>query len=76
MSLDTKTAFDPIGMRLFSKPFVSSEFLKFLSNPIRYITLVGYVNVEVNGRRGILITIKTGSRQGDPLSSVLLLDWL
>jgi hypothetical protein len=29
--------------------------------------------VEVNGRRGILITIKTGSGQGDPLSSILFL---
>jgi hypothetical protein len=27
----------------------------------------------VNGRRGILITIKTGSGQGDPLSSILFL---
>ncbi len=31
------------------------------------------MKVEVNGRRGILITIKTGSGQGDPLSNVLLL---
>ncbi len=29
--------------------------------------------MEVNGRRGILITIKTGSGQGDPLSSILFL---
>jgi hypothetical protein len=29
--------------------------------------------VEVNGRKGILITIRTGSRQGDPLSSILFL---
>jgi hypothetical protein len=29
--------------------------------------------VEVNGRKGILITIKTGSGQGDPLSSILFL---
>jgi hypothetical protein len=27
--------------------------------------------VEVNGRKGILIKIKTGSGQGDPLSSIL-----
>jgi hypothetical protein len=35
--------------------------------------LVGYAYVEVNGRRGILITTKTGSGQGDPLSSILFL---
>jgi hypothetical protein len=29
--------------------------------------------VEVNGLQGILITIKTGSGQGDPLSSILFL---
>ncbi len=34
---------------------------------------MGYAKVEVNGRRGILITIRTGSGQGDPLSSILFL---
>jgi hypothetical protein len=29
--------------------------------------------MEVNGRAGMLIIIKTGSRQGDPLSSILFL---
>jgi hypothetical protein len=40
---------------------------------IQHYTLVGYAYVEVNGRAGILITIKTGSGQGDPLSSILFL---
>jgi hypothetical protein len=40
---------------------------------IQHYTLVGYAFVEVNGRPGILITIKTGSGQGDPLSSILFL---
>jgi hypothetical protein len=40
---------------------------------IQHYTLVGYAFVEVNGRSGILITIKTGSGQGDPLSSILFL---
>jgi hypothetical protein len=31
------------------------------------------MRIEVNGRRGILITTKTGSGQGDPLSSILFL---
>jgi hypothetical protein len=31
------------------------------------------VRVEVNGRKGILITVRTGSGQGDPLSSILFL---
>ncbi len=29
--------------------------------------------VEVNGKKGILITVRTGSGQGDPLSSILFL---
>jgi hypothetical protein len=40
---------------------------------IQHYTLVGYAFVEVNGRSGILISIKTGSSQGDPLSSILFL---
>jgi hypothetical protein len=36
-------------------------------------TLVGYTNVEVKGRKGLVITIKMGSGQGDPLSSILYL---
>ncbi len=51
-------------MRLSSKPFTPSEFLKFLFKPY---TTFGYAKVKVNGRRGILIAIKTGSGQRDPL---------
>jgi hypothetical protein len=40
---------------------------------IQHYTLVGFAYVAVNGRAGILITIKTGSGQGDPLSSILFL---
>ncbi len=40
---------------------------------IQHYTLVGFAYVEVNGCAGILITIKTGSGQGDPLSSILFL---
>jgi hypothetical protein len=29
--------------------------------------------VEVNGKKGLLITVKTGSGQGDPVSSILFL---
>ncbi len=40
---------------------------------ITHYTLVGFAYVKVNGRVGILITIKTGSGRGDPLSSILFL---
>jgi hypothetical protein len=40
---------------------------------LQCFALVGYAYVEVNGRKGLVITIKTGSGQGDPLSSILFL---
>jgi hypothetical protein len=40
---------------------------------LQRFALVGYAYVEVNGRKGLVITIKTGSGQGDPLSSFLFL---
>ncbi|MFN9910098.1 MAG: hypothetical protein ACK56F_28960, partial [bacterium] len=35
--------------------------------------LVGFAYVEVNGKKGLLITVRTGSGQGDPISSILFL---
>ncbi len=40
---------------------------------IQHYTLVSFAYVKVNERAGILVTIKTGSGQGDPLSSILFL---
>jgi hypothetical protein len=40
---------------------------------VQHYTLKGFTYVEVSGRTSILITIKTDSGQGDPLSSILFL---
>jgi hypothetical protein len=40
---------------------------------IQHYTLVEFVYVKDNGKTGILITIKTGSGQGDPQCSILFL---
>ena len=40
---------------------------------IQHYSLIGYAYVEVNGKKGLLITIRTGSGQGDPISSILFL---
>ena len=40
---------------------------------IQHYSLAGFAYVEVNGRKGILISVKTGSGQGDPISSILFL---
>jgi hypothetical protein len=40
---------------------------------VQHYTLVGFAYLEVNRWAGILLTIRTGSGQGDPLSSILFL---
>jgi hypothetical protein len=37
---------------------------------IQFFTLIGFAYVEVNAKKGILITVWTGSGQGDPISSI------
>ncbi len=38
---------------------------------IQHYTLIGFAYVEVHGGKGVLITDKTGSEQGDPFSCIL-----
>jgi len=40
---------------------------------IQHYSLTGFAYVEVNGKKGLLITVRTGSGQGDPISSILFL---
>jgi len=40
---------------------------------IQHCSLIGFAYVEVNGKKGIIITVRTGSGQGDPISSILFL---
>jgi hypothetical protein len=73
VSLDIEKAFDRIGHKVIVQALRAFGIPELLIQAFRQYTLVGYAKVEVNGRRGILITIKTGSGQGDPLSSILFL---
>ncbi len=73
VSLDIKKAFDRIGHAVIVQALRAFGVPEILIQALRHYTLVGYAKVEVNGRRGILITIRTGSGQGDPLSSILFL---
>ncbi len=52
---------------------LSINFPEITISALQCFALVGYAYVEVNGRKGLVITIKTGSGQGDPLSSILFL---
>jgi hypothetical protein len=66
-------AFDRVGHAIIIQALRAFGVPEIMVQAISQYTLVGYAYVEVNGRRGILITIKTGSGQGDPLSSILFL---
>jgi hypothetical protein len=73
VSFDMEKAFDRVGHAIIIQALRAFGVPEIMVQAIRQYTLVGYAYVEVNGRRGILITIKTGSGQGDPLSSILFL---
>jgi hypothetical protein len=73
VSFDMEKAFDRVGHAIITQALRAFGVPEIMIQAIRQYTLVGYPYVEVNGRRGILITIKTGSGQGDPLSSILFL---
>jgi hypothetical protein len=44
---------------------------EMMTQALKHYMLIRYAEVKVNGHKGILITIKTGSGQGDPLSIVV-----
>ncbi len=73
VSLDIEKTFDQIGHKVIIQALRAFGVPELLIQALRRYTLVGYAKVEVNGRRGILITIKIGSGQGDPISSILFL---
>ncbi len=70
VSFDMEKAFDRVGHHIIVQALRAFGVPEIMIMAIQHYTLVGYVYVEVNGRPGILITIKTGSGQGDPLSSI------
>jgi exonuclease III len=73
VSFDIEKAFDRVShcsiiqaLRAFGVPEITIMAIQFFS-------LIGFAYVEVNGKKGILITVRTGSGQGDPISSILFL---
>jgi hypothetical protein len=73
ISFDIEKAFDRVShcsiiqaLRAFGVPEITIMAIQFFS-------LIGFAYVEVNGKKGILITVRTGSGQGDPISSILFL---
>ena len=73
VSFDMEKAFDKVTHKVIIQALRAFGIPEIMVQAIQQFTLIGYAKVEVNGRQGILITIKTGSGQGDPLSSILFL---
>jgi hypothetical protein len=73
ISFDIEKAYDRVShcsiiqaLRAFGVPEITIMAIQFFS-------LIGFAYVEVNGKKGVLITVGTGSGQGDPISSILFL---
>ena len=73
VSFDIEKAFDRVSHNIIVDALRAFGVPEITINALRHYTLVGHAYVEVNGKRGLVITIKTGSGQGDPLSSILFL---
>ncbi len=73
VSFDIEKAFDRVSHKIIVDSLRSFGIPEITISAIQHFTLVGYAYVEVNGRKGLVITIQTGSGQGDPLSSILFL---
>jgi hypothetical protein len=71
ISLDPKKVFDQTSHYIIIQAHrafrVPEKLIQAFQNYIR----LGYAKLEVNGQNDILITIKTGSGQGDLLSSII-----
>jgi hypothetical protein len=75
ISLDIEKAFNRISHAVIRQALRAFGIPELLIQALQNYALVGIARVEVNGKKGILITVKTGSGQGDPLSSIVP-NWL
>ena len=73
VSFDIEKAFDRVGHKIILDALRAFGVPEITICAIQRFTLIGFAYVEVNGKKGLIITIRTGSGQGDPLSSILFL---
>jgi hypothetical protein len=73
ISSHLKKAFNRLNHTVIIQALRAFGIPELLIQALRNYVLVGMARVEVNGRKGILITVRTGSGQGDPFSSILFL---
>ena len=73
VSFDIEKAFDKVSHQVIEQALFAFGIPTITVEAIKRLALVGYARVEVNGKKGILFQIKTGSGQGDPLLALLFL---
>jgi len=71
ISYDIEKAFDRVSHKLIVQALREFGIPEIMIMAIQKYTLVGYVQIEVNGRMGRMFVIKIGSGQGDPLSAII-----
>ncbi len=72
-SLDIEKSLDRLSHTINIQALRAFGIPELFIQALRNYILVGMARVEVNGRKGILITVRSGSGQGDPFSSILFL---
>ena len=65
--------FDRTSYKIIEDALRKFAFPEITIQAIKRLALFGWAKVQVNGKTGILFIIKTGSGQGDPISSILFL---
>jgi retron-type reverse transcriptase len=73
VSFDIEKAFDRVSHTSIIQALRAFGVPEIMIMAIQHNSLTGFAYVEVNGKKGLLITVKTGSGQGDPVSSILFL---
>jgi hypothetical protein len=73
ISFDIEKAFDKVSHQIILQALEAFGFPTIYIDAIREYILTGHAYVEVNGQVGMYISIRTGSGQGDPMSSSLFL---
>jgi hypothetical protein len=73
VNFDIEKAFDRESRISIIRALTAFGIPEITIMAIQHYSLTGFDYVEVNGKKGILISVRTGSEQGDPISSILFL---
>jgi len=71
ISYDIEKAFDRVSHTIIIQTLREFGIPEIIIMAIRHFSLIGYAQVEINGRLSTAFVIRIGSGQGDPLSAIL-----